>query len=178
MLQGISKSTTCLSVDPGAKFMGYAVLRTTYELLAHGTIIPRSRLVGLDRQLYLISRLQDLIAEWQPATVAYEEYTWRSADDGEGRYVLGRPAMERLIGGIQVLALWPPYPVVMGLLPGVWGKQLVGNTAHTKVDVACAVNLRLGTDYDGGHYTNHESDAVGIGIVALDNLAMQTAMGK
>ena len=159
------------AIDPGVMHCGYAVLRADETLVASGTWIPKSTLSGLDRHLWLLSRLQDLVALHQPGVLAFEDYIWRLTE-GEGHPLRGRSHMERLIGGVQMLALYPPYPVVMPLLPQVWGKQLVGSARHTKADVARIVNLRLGTTYDGGVYSNHESDAIGVGLVALDTLKL------
>ena len=134
-----------------------------------GTWIPAKRLSTLDRHLWLLSKLQDLLAEWLPATLAYEEFTWMIGDEGE-HFLRGRPAQERLIGGLQALTLFPPFPVLMPLLPQVWGQQLVGSRTHTKVDVARVVNLRLGTVFKGDVFDNHQVDSVGLGLVAIDTL--------
>ena len=172
-------SSVLVAIDPGPSHTGYAVLSpfsgTAQEHTLHrsGTWIPAKRLSTLDRHLWLLSKLQDFLAEWLPATLAYEEFTWQVGDEGE-HFLRGRPAMERFIGGLQALTLFPPFPVLMPLLPQVWGKQFVGSASHTKADVARVVNLRLGTSYDGGVYSNHESDAVAIGLVALDTLRMHS----
>ena len=159
-----------LGLDPGTRATGWAVLTSTAgdspTLLAHGTLIPRSALIGLDRQLWLLSRLQDVVAEHQPQVLAYEGFTWRTDD----QHVRGRPGMERLIGGIQALALMPPYPVLVELMPARWGAQLVGQRQHTKAQVAFAVNFRLATSFKGDTYDNHKVDAIGIALVALDTL--------
>lgn len=166
--------TVILGLDPGTRATGWAVLTATAggspRLLAHGTIIPRSALVGLDRQLWILSHLQDLITEHQPQVLAYEGFTWRADDN----YVVGRSGLERLIGGIQALTLMPPYPVVVELLPSRWGMQLVGQRQHTKMQVAFAVNCRLGTSFKGDQYDNHSTDAAGLALVALDNRQAQT----
>ena len=168
-----AQATVLLGVDPGTQQTGWAVLTATSggtpTLLAHGTMIPRSRLIGMDRQLWLLSRLQDIIAEHPPQILAYEGFTWR-ADE---LYVRGRPGMERLIGGIQALALMPPYPVLVELLPARWGAQLVGQRQHTKAQIAFAVNCRLGTTFKGDTYDNHKADAIGIALVVLDTLKAQ-----
>lgn len=166
-------TTVLLAIDPGVTHLGYAVLSGPPEtVLISGTIIPRTKLSVLDRHLYLINKLQDLLTEWQPSVLAYEDFIWMSADNEQ--YVRGRPAMERLVGGVQALALWPPYPVLMPLLPSVWGRQLFGSASHTKEQIAETVNRRLGTTkYTGDRFGNHEADAVGIGIVALDTLRHQ-----
>lgn len=160
-----------LAVDPGTMHLGWAVLSTSAHLEASGTWIPRRALPVLERHLWLMSKLQDLLALWQPALLAYEDFVWRTSDEGADRFVRGRPAMERLIGAIQALALWPPYPVLLPLLPQQWGAQLLGQRQHSKAQIAWAVNQRLGTTYTGDVYTNHESDAVGLGLVALDTYA-------
>ena len=97
-------------------------------------------------------------------------------NDASGQivFVHGRAALERLIGGIQTLTLWPPHPVLMPLLPSQWGQQLVGSKAHTKADVARIVNLRLRTAYRGDFHDNHTADAVGIALVAQDTLRQTT----
>ena len=157
------------AVDPGVMHCGYAVLRADETLVASGTWIPKSTLSSLDRHLWLLSRLQDLLALYQPGVLAFEDYVWRLTE-GEGHPLRGRSHMERLIGGLETLALYPPFPVLMPLLPQVWGKQLYGDKSHSKQQIAWTVNQRMGTSYDGGVYSNHESDAVGIGLVALDTL--------
>ena len=83
--------------------------------------------------------------------------------------------MERLIGGIQTLALFPPFPTLVPLLPAKWGKQLFGHAQHTKIQIAWTVNQRLGTHFKGDFLDNHSCDAVGIALVAWDNLTMDTA---
>ena len=165
--------TSILGIDPGVSRTGWAVLTSTEHLQAHGTFIPQPWLRGIDRQLWVLSKLQDLIAEWQPDVLAYEEFSWCSSDDAAERYVRGRPDIERLIGGIQGLALQPPYPVLVGLLPQRWGYQLVGQRSYTKADIALAVNARLGTTFNGDFFSNHASDAAGIALVALDMLKAQ-----
>ena len=161
------------AVDPGVMHCGYAVLRADETLVASGTWIPKSTLSGLDRHLWLLSRLQDLLATHQPGVLAFEDYIWRLTE-GEGHPLRGRSHMERLIGGLETLALYPPFPVLMPLLPQVWGKQLCGDKRHTKSDIAQAVNIRLHTTFKGDHYDNHESDATGIALVALDILRYQS----
>ena len=129
----------------------------------YGTITPKS-IHGIERQLYILSRLQDLIEKYHPDVLAYEEFTWR------GSRVRGRSDMERLIGGIQGLTLQPPFPTVTGLLPQKWGAQLVGYKSHTKEQVAFCVNARLRTHFRGDLDDNHACDAVGIALVAYDIL--------
>jgi len=158
------------AIDPGTRKLGWAVLSWREALLASGTLIPRSHLRGQDRLLWFLSRLQDLIQQWRPGVLAYEEFTWRSGANNTEHYVVGRPDMERLLGGIQGLALQPPFPVLMGLLPQAWGQRLVGHPAHEKSQIAWAVNARLGTAFRGDALDNHVADAVGIGLVALDRL--------
>lgn len=164
-----------LGVDPGTFYCGYAVLANgAYHL--SGTLVPRKTLTSIDRHLWLLSQLQDLLRLHQPAVLAYEEFMWRTSDDEQTRYVSGRPAMERLIGGIQTLALYPPYPVLTPLLPSKWGKQLFGHASHTKQQIAFAVNARLGTRFKGDSRDNHEADAVGIALVAHDCYSKVCAM--
>ena len=160
---------TIVAIDPGITHCGYAVLTGVEQLAASGTWIPRRTLSVLDRHLWLLTKLQDLLTEWQPSVLVFEEFVWMVGDNGE-YFVRGRPALERLIGGIEALALWPPHPVLMPLLPSQWGQQLVGSKAHTKADVARIVNLRLRTAYRGNFHDNHEADAVGIALVAQDTL--------
>ena len=164
-----------LALDPGVRYLGWAVLQTPERLAASGTLIPRSHLRGTDRLLWLLSRVQDLLQEWHPQVLAYESFVW--FDDKQGtQYVEGRAAMCELIGGIQCLSLMPPHPVLMWLHPADWGQALVGQRSHTKEQVAWAVNARLGTSYNGGHQTNHESDATGIALVAQDRLLYRTSI--
>ena len=160
---------TIVAIDPGISYCGYAVLTGVEQLTASGTWIPRRTLSVLDRHLWLLAKLQDLLTEWQPSVLVYEEFIWRVGDNGE-LFVRGRSALERLIGGIQTLTLWPPHPVLMPLLPSQWGQQLVGSKAHTKADVARIINLRLRTAYRGDFHDNHTADAVGIVLVAQDTL--------
>ena len=170
----LPESTTPLKViaiDPGITHCGYAVLRAPETLELSGTWIPRTTLRGVDRHLWLLSKVQDMIAAWQPSILAYEDFTWRSDD----RYLQDRAAFERIIGGIQTLSLMPPYPVLVSLLPAQWGQQLIGSRSHTKADVARVINLRLGTSFKGDIYDNHACDAVGIGLVAMDNLRLTQA---
>ena len=159
-----------LGIDPGTVHLGWSVLRDgKYE--TSGTLIPRRTLTTLDRHLWLVSKLQDLIKQWQPTMLAYEEFMWRTSDDGQERYVMGRPAMERLIGGIQTLTLFPPYPVLTPFLPTKWGQQLFGHKSHTKQQIAWVVNQRLGTNFKGDPRDNHTADACGIALVAYDLLS-------
>ena len=160
---------TIVAIDPGITHCGYAVLSGVEQLATSGTWIPRRTLSVLDRHLWLLAKLQDLLTEWQPSVLAFEEFLWRTGDNGE-LFVRGRPALERLIGGIQALTLWPPHPVLMPLLPQSWGRQLLGQAQHTKAQIAWAVNQRLGTTFNGDYYSNHTSDAVGIALVAQDTL--------
>lgn len=165
--------TTLCGVDPGITHMGYAVLTDHARLAVSGTWIPRRTLSVLDRHLWLLSKLQDLLTTWQPEVLGYEEFLWRVGDNGE-HFVRGRPALERLIGGIQALALWPPHPVLMPLLPQQWGRQLFGQAQHTKAQIAWAVNQRLGTTFKGDVYDNHQVDGIGIALVTMDILRQQT----
>ena len=158
----------CLGIDPGSRHLGWSVLTSTETLLAAGTMSAKPALAGLERHLWLMSGLQDLIIQYQPDMLAYEEFVWMAKDDEH--YVVGRAGLERIIGGLQTLSLSPPYPVLMPLLPSVWGQQLMRQPSHTKAQIATIVNLRLGTTFKGDHYDNHQCDAVGIALVALDNL--------
>lgn len=158
---------TVVGIDPGVKHTGYAVLREPDALLHAGTWIPRTTLSFLDRQLWLIAKIQDCIQASPPAILAFEDFTWRVGKDG-ALYVRGRAWMDRLIGAIHAQALVPPYPVLWPLQPGDWGRQLTGSTRHDKPAVARAVNLRLGTAFTGDYYSNHTSDAVGLALVAMD----------
>lgn len=106
-----------------------------------------------------------------PSILAYEEFMWRSKDDVQ--YITGRPAMERLIGGIQALSLYPPYPVLTPLLPSKWGQQLFGQRSHTKQQIAWTVNARLGTSFKGDPRDNHACDSCGIALVAYDLLTQK-----
>ena len=172
------ETTVILGLDPGTGKTGWAVLTVrgggSPTLLAHGTLIPRSALIGLDRQLWILSHMQDLITAHPPQMLAYEGFTWRADDN----YVVGRSGLERLIGGIQALALMPPYPVLVELLPSRWGLQLVGQRQHTKEQIAFAVNCRLGTSFKGDQYDNHATDAAGLALVALDNRQAQTYLNR
>ena len=160
---------TIIAIDPGITHCGYAVLTGVEQLAVSGTWIPRRTLSVLDRHLWLLAKLQDLLTEWQPSVLAFEEFVWMVGDNGE-YFVRGRPALERLIGGIEALCLWPPHPVLMPLLPQTWGKQLLGQAQHTKAQIAWAVNQRLQTTFKGDALDNHRADAVGIALVAQDTL--------
>lgn len=160
-----------LGIDPGVKNCGWAVLAPQEQLVASGTMIPKSTLRGIERQLFILSRIQDIITQWQPHVLALEDFIWLTSE--KERYVIGRDAMCKLVGGIEALALMPPFPVLYEMLPQKWGAQLVGSRTHSKADVARIVNLRLGTAYDGGFFSNHESDSIGIALVALDNIRAQ-----
>ena len=164
-----------VGIDPGVRHCGYAVLRSDETLDIASTWAPHAGLRGVERHLWLLGRLQDLLKRYKPGLLCYEEFTWRTSDDTQERYVTGRPAMERLIGGIQAMAIFPPYPVLMPLYPSHWGKQLVGSAAHTKADVARIVNLRLGTHFRGDARDNHACDAVGIALVGRDIMGLQRA---
>ena len=160
-----------LGIDPGVIHCGWSILAQGVYVTS-GTLIPKKHLTGVDRQLWFLSRVQDVLKEYQPAILAYEEFMWRTSDDGQERYVSGRPAMERFIGGIQALALFPPFPVLSPLLPAKWGQQLFGHVQHTKQQIAWAVNQRLGTSFKGDALDNHAADATGIALVAWDNLTL------
>ena len=161
---------TILGIDPGTRHTGWAILQWNEQLVAYGTFIPKNTLRGLERQLWLLSKIQDILQQYQPHILVYEDFVWISHDDKAERYVTGRPEMERLIGGIQGLALQPPFPVIMNLLPSKWGQQLVGQRKHTKEQVAFAVNCRINTTFKGDIYDNHACDAVGLALVAADTL--------
>ena len=165
-------SPTILGLDPGTRSTGWAVLKASV-LREYGTLIPKNTLRGVDRHLWLLSQIQDLLATYQPGVLAYEEFVWISHDNTHDRYISGRPDMERLIGGIQLLSLYTPYPVLMGLLPAKWGQQLLGQRTHTKAQIAYAVNCRLKTTFKGDIYDNHACDAVGIALVAADTVFME-----
>ncbi len=171
---------TICGLDPGTRYLGWAIVQSARSdeprLIDHGTWIPKGTLRGIERQLWLLSKLKDLLDTWRPDFLAYEEFTWRSRDDEGDRYVTGRPGIERLIGGIQAMTLFPPFPVLMGLLPSKWGQQLVGQRSHTKAQVAFCVNARVGTLFKGDHYDNHVCDAVGIALVARDLLTLEAVI--
>lgn len=169
----MSDDPIVLGIDPGVKASGWAVLTPREQLAASGTIRPKGHLRGIERHLFLLSRIQDLIAQWHPQVLALEDFVWLTSEKDE-RYVLGRDAMCKLLGGLEALTLMSPFPVLYEMLPQKWGAQLVGNRKHSKADVARVVNLRLGTAYDGGFYSNHESDSIGIALVALDNIRAQS----
>ena len=119
---GIYKeSTIILGLDPGTRQTGWAVLTATAggspRLLAHGTIISRSALVGLDRQLWILSHLQDLITEHQPQVLAYEGFTWRADDN----YVVGRSGLELLRRDLRRWhARRSGYVFELRCLPSLW----------------------------------------------------------
>lgn len=154
-----------LGIDPGTRHTGYAVLELPQKLELSGTLTPDKKLRGLERQLWLLSRLGGLLIEFAVDMLVYEEFTWRTQE----RAVVGRSELERLIGGIQGLALCEPYPVIMSLEPSTWGHQLSGSLQHSKEQIAMAVNLRLGSSFKGNSADNHACDAVGLALVAADN---------
>ena len=161
-----------LGVDPGLIACGYAILDDEHVLL-HGTIRAKRTLRSTERHLFILSRIQDLIIACKPDVLAVEEFVWIGPQAG-GNPVVGRDAMCKLVGGIFAFSLMPPYPTLHELLPQSWGAQLLGGRrSHDKADIAYALNLRLGTNFDGGYHSNHESDAVGIALVALDNINAQ-----
>lgn len=166
-----------LALDPGTKHTGYAVMRHPEALVTYGTFTPKTSLRGVPRQAWIISKIQDLITEYRPHVLALEEFVWREGEREE-RYVTGRDGMCKLVGALETLSLFPPYPMLYEMLPQRWGAQLVGSRQHTKLEVAHAVNLRLGTAFDGSYYTNHASDAVGIALIASDMLRQQAYIAK
>mgnify|MGYP001609565632 FL=1 len=163
---------TLLAIDPGVAYCGYAVLSTKEHLETSGTIIPKRLLRGIERHLWLLSKIQDLIRTWQPTVLALEDFVWMTVQNGE-RPVIGRDSMAKLVGGIEALSLFPPYPLLYEVLSSKWGTQLVGSRRHTKADIACVVNLRLRTTFRGDFHDNHEADAVGIALVVNDLLMQQ-----
>lgn len=163
-----------LGIDPGTQHTGYAVLQQPPgKLELSGTLVPRNSLRGLERQLWLLSRIGGLLLEFQVDILAYEEFVWRT----NGRYVTGRSELERLIGGIQGLALCNPYPVIVALPPSIWGQQLLGSKEHSKEQIAYAVNTRLGSAFLGNSKDNHACDAAGLALVAGDNWTQFQAIG-
>lgn len=156
------------ALDPGTRATGYAVLREDEEVADAGTWRPALSLkTPLQRRRWLLEQLRTLIHKWGPSFLVYEEYVWQETA------TTGRSGMDRFMGGLEVFPLLPPYPVLVPLLPQVWGQQLYGHAQHSKAQIAQAVNLRLGTHYKGDSADNHTVDALGIALVALDNWRIQ-----
>lgn len=154
-------------LDPGTQHCGWAVVREDEALAEAGVWRPARELSPQATRLWLFHQLQALFIKWGPKLLAYEEYVWQ-----EGK-TTGRSSMERLMGGIEACTLLPPYPTLVPLLPQVWGAQLYGSQQHGKIQIARAVNLRMGTHYKGNDKDSHMCDAVGIALVALDNWRLQ-----
>lgn len=160
-----------LGIDPGLLACGYAILEEV-TVVGHGTIRPKRTLLSIERHLSILGHLGDLIAEWQPAVLAVEDFVWIPQQGGNP--VVGRDAMCKLVGGVFALSLAPPYPILCELLPQSWGAQLLGGKrSHGKEEIAWAVNARLGTRFKGSYHDNHECDAVGLALVVADNIRAQ-----
>ena len=159
-----------LSIDPGAHATGYAVLTSAGLVLTAGVWIPRRALTASERLLLVWSRLQDLVATHQPGILVYEEFaqTPQELAQAGDAALQDWPVLHRLIGGMQALALMPPYPVLWPLLPFVWPVTFLGKVGHAKQEVAHVVNARCGTQFKGDMYDNHATDAAALGLVALE----------
>ena len=167
--------TIILGIDPGVQQTGYALIQKN-TLLKSGTLQPREMLTSLERHLWLLTKMQKLIAFWEPDILAYEEAPWTD-----------RAPMQRLIGGIQALALMDPFPVLVGLFPSVWMGELSGGATYNKRQIALVIEQRLGIQYgrrvqpQDEAQDHHESNAVGIALVAQDHHRMgyleRTAQG-
>jgi Holliday junction resolvasome RuvABC endonuclease subunit len=162
-----------MGLDPGTDATGWAVLSEDYTVTGSGTFRPSRGLAGIHRRRWIMQEICQVCDTFEPAYVVYEDFVWRSDGDGGTVYRSGRPAMERLIGAIECLSLRPPYPRVDCALPQIWGKQLTGSTAHSKAQVARAVNLRLGTTFKGNNADEHQADATGVALWFLDEVRME-----
>src|ERR1051325_10154338 len=165
-----------LALDPGTRHTGYTILDGAYALQDCGTWRPESRLRGMSRDLWLKGRLLALIAQWQPSHIIFEDFVWQEDKGKDHKFVQGRADMERLIGGIQMLALLPPQPKVSAALPQVWGREFCGYTHHTKHDIAVVVNHRLGTSFRGDQDDNHAADCAALACWHLDHLHYQARL--
>jgi hypothetical protein len=123
----------------------------------------------LDRQLWFLTKLMDLLTQYHVAVLAFEEFSaLPPSGNAEHGDVAQWPLMHRLIGGIQALALAPPYPVLMPLAPGRWEARLTARAHPSRHLVALTINQRLGTRFAYDHYSNHAVDAAGLALTALD----------
>jgi Holliday junction resolvasome RuvABC endonuclease subunit len=176
-----------VSFDPGAAATGYAVLEAPATLLTAGTWIPRASLTWHERYLWVMSRVQDVLEEYQPAWLAVEEFvtTWKKLPlrgDAQTetpqprsmreRFPMHRVFLERLLGGMHAQCLVPPYPVLVPVVPDAVPLALLGQASHVKGEIARAVNARLGTQYRGDHFDEHIADAVAVGLVVLEQQAL------
>ncbi len=164
-----------LAFDPGSLNLGWAVLAATLQgaaLLASGTVRTGQYKEHYQRRQAMLQHIDALFTTHAPLLVVYETYMYfpaRTNAHGEEEHVdvTSGFKVQQIIGGILMRALQAPRPHVIGVDPQSWGRQLVGSKTHDKATIAWAVNLRLGTKFDG-QGGGHESDAVGIGLVGLD----------
>lgn len=146
--------------------LGWAVLDLIPQgekLLTYGVVRTRRFKTNAERTAEMMRRLAALFREYTPAVLAYETYVYfgKKTIDITSSY-----KVHQIIGGIAMLAQFPPYPALIEFLPKAWGLELTGSASHTKEMVARCVSLRLGltiTSTDGAHH----SDAIGLGLVAL-----------
>lgn len=168
-----------LGIDPGSTHTGYALLAaspTGETLVASGTWRRPSREACLVRHEANCQALAALMADYRPALVAYEEFTYRGGakrvDPGQTQWI------DRLIGVILMCTAWPWHPAVVGLDAREWGHALTGSRQHDKAAVAWAVNCRLGTTFAGDARDNHQSDACGLALVAVDRARFAQRCGQ
>lgn len=162
-----------MGLDPGIKHTGWAIL-TPHGLIDSGTLTPQSALRGSHRQHWLITALIKTMQHHLPTHVIYEAFEWRR----DGDYVQGRAEMERLIGGLQLLTLFCPYPAVDCVSPRIWGRDLLGTAQHTKEQIAWVVNQRLSTSFQGDHRDNHTCDAIGVALWLRDQLQREATLRR
>jgi len=160
-VSGLPEGAFLAQVKALAKRAGFLVYHTH-------TWIPRGQLSLLDRHLWFLTKVQDLLAQHHAAVLAYEDFmAVPHPEDALRDDVDQWRLMHRLIGGLQALALSPPHPVLMPLAPGRW-EALVTACAHpSRSRVAVAINQRLGTRFVYDRYSNHAIDAVGVALGAL-----------
>jgi len=164
-----------ISLDPGSLHCGWAVLTAWMgapKLVASGTVRTAKFPEHYQRRAEILRHILALFDQYAPSLVVYETYMYfphykNKAGDETPVDVTSGFKVQQIIGAIHMRALLPPCPRVIGVDPQSWGKQLTGSKTHDKATIAWAVNLRLGTKFDGSG-GGHESDAVGIGLVGLD----------
>src|SRR5262249_29794855 len=158
-----------IALDPGSLNLGWAVLTATLQgatLVASGTVRTQTLKEHYQRRQAILHHIDDLFTTYPPLLIVYETYMYfpgrkNAQAEDEHLHVNSGFKVQQIIGAIHMRALQPPRPHVIGVDPQSWGRQLVGSKTHDKATIAWAVNLRLGTHFDGKG-GGHESDAVGI----------------
>jgi crossover junction endodeoxyribonuclease RuvC len=128
-----------LGIDPGSSATGYGIVESAsgrLRVLAHGTIVPPSRLPFLDRLPYVAAAIDSLIREIAPDGAAIEDAF--HARNSRVALKLG------CVRGVALLPILRARVPVFEYAPRLVKKAVTGSGAAEKEQVRRMVRLLLG----------------------------------